>query len=174
MQPAGVLGMASLPSVTAFKLPLFSKEGVLMSWLSFALPLWLLFDGDEVLSWFLFLYAHFLGILLTVPLMDFVRSPLSAWFTVLLISWSGTFLEDFGTFLEDLPLAALYVMNRKKPRLTILYMQANYMYKHQTKFFIICNNIYVTNKIPWQPYIQKFIAAGSSFWTTWGKQSQQE
>jgi len=66
--------------------------------------------------------------------MDFVRSPLSAWFTVLLISWSGTFLEDFGTFLEDLPLAALYVINRKKPRLTMLYMQTNY--KHQTKFFI--------------------------------------
>ena len=170
MQPAGVLGMASLPSVAAFKLPLFSKEGLLMLWLSFALSLSLLLDGDEILSWFLFLFAHFLGILLG-PLLDFVRSPLSAWFTVLLISWSGMFLEDFGTFLEDLPLAALYVMNRKKSRLTILYIQANYRTPYQ---IFHCNNIYVTNKIPWQPYIRKFIAAGSSFWTTWGKQSQQE
>lgn len=155
MQPAGVLGMTSLPSVTAFKLSLFSKEGLLMLWLSFALSLSLLLDGDEVLSWFLFLYAHFLGILLAGPLMDFVRLPLSAWFTVLLISWSGTFLEDFGTFLEDLPLAVLYEMNRKKPRLTILYMQANNRTPNQ---IFHCNNIYVTNSHISRNLLQLFLA----------------
>ena len=108
--------IVSLPSESSFKFTLFSEDGLLWSSLSSALflsPSRL--DGDEVvLCLSLLLFAHRLGILLTGACLDFVAwSPLSAWLTVLLISWNGRFL-GFRTFLEDLQLAALYVMNRKK------------------------------------------------------------
>ena len=102
--------MVSFPSGTSFKFTLFSEEGLLLSSLSFALFLSLLLDGDEVVfSLFLLLFVHRLGILLTGPLPDFAGSTFSVWFTVLLISWNGVFLEGFGTFLVDLQLTALYV-----------------------------------------------------------------
>ena len=122
--------MVSLPSGTSFKFTLFSKDGLLWSSWSFALFLSLLLDGEAVVC--LFLFAYRLGILLTGPFLDFVAwSPLSACFTVLLISWNGRFL-GFGTFLEDLQLAALYVMNREKGNyVTKICKQTT---EHHTKF----------------------------------------
>lgn len=116
MQPAGVLGTVSLESETAaFKFTLFSKEGLRLFSLSFASFSSLLLDGDKVvLSLFLMLFAHRLGILLAGRLLDSAGSTFPVWFTVLLISWNGRFLEGFGTVLEDLQLAVFYVMNRKK------------------------------------------------------------